>query len=163
MISIHALRTEGDPSGPAVCCRFRLFLSTPSVRRATDFFQGCVTVGLFLSTPSVQRATKVAVKAAHGKEISIHTLRTEGDATQVEIVPGVADFYPHPPYGGRPPASWESFHQRHFYPRPLVCRKRPPAIYFYPRPPYGGRHWHRAHSRAVVGVFLSTPSVRRAT
>ena len=58
----------------------RIFLSTPSARRAThDLFHSPGFVYEFLSTPSARRAT-----AVHGPEnlvdaISIHALREEGD------------------------------------------------------------------------------------
>ena len=57
-ISIHALREEGDPEPDSCDCEFVVFLSTPSARRATElhsFRQG-------------------------QSEISIHALREEGDS-----------------------------------------------------------------------------------
>ena len=36
LISIHALREEGDPEGADTMTAFDKFLSTPSARRATD-------------------------------------------------------------------------------------------------------------------------------
>ncbi len=57
VISIHALREEGDRRVLCRVLRFRLFLSTPSVRRATEAVQW--------------RKRK--------KRISIHALREEGD------------------------------------------------------------------------------------
>ena len=56
-ISIHALRTEGDPE----------------LRRRAQYLIK------FLSTPSVRRATDPTAGGAHGHIISIHALRTEGD------------------------------------------------------------------------------------
>ena len=78
-ISIHALREEGDeylngrfyyhqhfyPRPPrggrrknlALRLRRRVFLSTPSARRATAADQHRVLVRIFLSTPSARRAT----------------------------------------------------------------------------------------------------------
>ena len=80
------------------------------------------------------------------------------------------NFYPRPPRGGRLSALWAmtSWHR-----------------YFYPRPPRGGRHKDETHffidavisihalseegdpayqvANPNVGVFLSTPSARRAT
>ena len=57
MISIHALREEGD---------------LPTIRRGS--------VGdVFLSTPSARRATLEALWVILGVEISIHALREEGD------------------------------------------------------------------------------------
>ncbi len=56
-ISIHALRGEGDP---------RVY------RRAAP-------PNLFLSTPSVGRATKILPRVWRKDGISIHALRGEGD------------------------------------------------------------------------------------
>ena len=67
-----------------------------------------------------------------------------------------SDFYPRPPRGGRPAtpsarrATW-AFSMAFFH-----------AGNFYPRPPRGGRPVQRAGSWAS-GVFLATPSARRAT
>ena len=58
IISIHALREEGDATTPFVWSSQRIFLSTPSARRAT------IMQGLNL---------------IQGKNISIHALREEGD------------------------------------------------------------------------------------
>ena len=104
LISIHALREEGDESKTASVSGPWIFLSTPSARRATH-----------------QR---------HGlpwrNQISIHALREEGDVldhpkswggapflstpsarrattTTVKIHPARIDFYPRPPRGGRHP------------------------------------------------------------
>ena len=101
-ISIHALREEGDlrsrssraapryfyprpPRGgrPETCrasVSQKIFLSTPSARRATRDIKPVRTEVLkFLSTPSARRATRLAGKAHHQQAISIHALREEGD------------------------------------------------------------------------------------
>ncbi len=78
LISIHALREEGDcplngPASPA-----SRFLSTPSARATS----GAVTIAAvagFLSTPSARRATLY----------------------NLDPRPGRMDFYPRPPRGGR--------------------------------------------------------------
>ena len=57
MISIHALREEGDQKGEPITLTLSGFLSTPSARRATDYYW--------------------PVLANIG--ISIHALREEGD------------------------------------------------------------------------------------
>ena len=62
-ISIHALRVEGDFNGRAV-------------RFAFD---------VFLSTPSVWRATLVAVQSDLVKQISIHALRVECAAARFRL------------------------------------------------------------------------------
>ena len=57
LISIHALREEGDDTGP----------------------DALLNLGEFLSTPSARRATGDVVSAQHIVDISIHALREEGD------------------------------------------------------------------------------------
>ena len=106
LISIHALREEGDErrgDSPAV---EHQFLSTPSARRATglcgisipwqkNFYprpprggrrrpRGRVGRALpFLSTPSARRATAPEHRRRTERGISIHALREEGDPTTV--------------------------------------------------------------------------------
>ena len=146
LISIHALREEGDccqsfvnnntpyfyPRPPrggrqlTGLCPFHedRFLSTPSARRATGHARSAGCGGRFLSTPSARRATVQADSLRHPGAISIHALREEGDG---------------------------------------VCRPRMPSrLNFYPRPPRGGR---QSKTSSVSGpwIFLSTPSARRAT
>ena len=74
-ISIHALREEGDLQGDRGDIQTCKFLSTPSVRRATDY--RLVRLGIL--------------------NISIHALREEGDAAAFILVPAAIDFYPRPP------------------------------------------------------------------
>ena len=57
VISIHALREEGDPTNLAAFADREIFLSTPSARRAT------IVCGVW----------------PHIVSISIHALREEGD------------------------------------------------------------------------------------
>ena len=79
-ISIHALRGEGDPKRLSFDKTLSLFLSTPSVGRATFRIRALVEFGdVFLSTPSVGRATTGRAQARPDREISIHALRGEGD------------------------------------------------------------------------------------
>ena len=59
MISIHALREEGDD------------LALASI----------LTAGEFLSTPSARRATSVTLGLTYIYIISIHALREEGDSS----------------------------------------------------------------------------------
>ena len=63
VISIHALREEGDGFCWNPCWRGLLFLSTPSARRATQNLADQHDADLFLSTPSARRATPAAVKS----------------------------------------------------------------------------------------------------
>ena len=79
VISIHALRGEGD--------RLRRGL----IMRAEEF----------QSTPSVGRATKVFRLRRHDSDISIHALRGEGDAAHKTQHHTFFYFNPRPPWGGR--------------------------------------------------------------
>ena len=79
VISIHALREEGDAS-PVLQMMFTwTFLSTPSARRATDLVRDRMRV----------------------LTISIHALREEGDTSRRMPPPRPWYFYPRPPRGGR--------------------------------------------------------------
>ncbi len=152
-ISIHALREEGDiftisylfafrhfyprpprggrRAGHVQVIKAKVFLSTPSARRATSLntvsrLISMISIhalreegdqktriasgprGRFLSTPSARRATaKVKPGVQHGV-ISIHALREEGDRLKPDYFSTTFDFYPRPPRGGRPPA-WQCF------------------------------------------------------
>ena len=106
-ISIHALREEGDGNGSRAHGPCRVFLSTPSARRATGrdlsgrhqlgyFYprpprggrpcplrmQGLTIT--FLSTPSARRATATQRCSFASSMISIHALREEGDSKNRE-------------------------------------------------------------------------------
>ena len=79
-ISIHALREEGDVAFAIPMSTPAIFLSTPSVRRATRM---CAVrfnpEAVFLSTPSARRATSYNLRKSGRYLISIHALREEGD------------------------------------------------------------------------------------
>ena len=79
-ISIHALREEGDHGFGSLTHLCWKFLSTPSARRATMILPMTESrLWLFLSTPSARRATRAEKAAEAAREISIHALREEGD------------------------------------------------------------------------------------
>ena len=147
MISIHALREEGDTSQIAFRTVPYRFLSTPSARRATCS-HGCrYCFAQFLSTPSARRATGAHVDKGKGLHISIHALREEGDTTFSTAPDSFMNFYPRPPRGGR-----------------LDVRVR------FLRLPVISIHALREEGDALSSVmgtpmneFLSTPSARRAT
>ena len=80
IISIHALREEGDRVGRLYFAAVGIFLSTPSARRATSGLFTLMFGAGFLSTPSARRAT--------------YRPWTGGSCR--------CDFYPRPPRGGRP-------------------------------------------------------------
>ena len=84
LISIHALREEGDRDYLTSNRILPLFLSTPSARRATAA-AGRMSARRwkFLSTPSARRATPQGRTCNLPCRISIHALREEGDQREV--------------------------------------------------------------------------------
>ena len=171
-------------------------------------------VKLFLSTPSARRATSRSRAGCNGFCISIHALREEGDLKASGSGLRLWDFYPRPPRGGRLVFAPLGNGLWNFYPRPPRGGRPaddPPgqrgrcisihalreegdflhwsvwsrALYFYPRPPRGGRLGSPTYSasQSFISIhalreegdpshplsqsrpceFLSTPSARRAT
>ena len=170
LISIHALREEGDKIIVQHFVENLLFLSTPSARRATNlplyaflsrfnFYPRpprggrpshvCVTLWqkIFLSTPSARRATSSYLSCFPLISISIHALREEGDSYQQ----GLERF-------------WTRFLSTPSARRATRSAGRDRSGYhnFYPRPPRGGRPLTNGYSQPFL-QFLSTPSARRAT
>ena len=124
------------------------FLSTPSARRATtSSSQKYCPDCQFLSTPSARRATYHEWYGRIKDAISIHALREEGDREHFGVVSPDAHFYPRPPRGGRPGPNGS-------------------------KPPAGQISIHALREEGDLelalllidgGLFLSTPSARRAT
>ena len=81
LISIHALREEGDLGLRYEGDNAKVFLSTPSARRATEFAAATEAAIPFLSTPSARRATLFSNRPVKAYSISIHALREEGDSS----------------------------------------------------------------------------------
>ena len=148
VISIHALREEGDHDAPLLL-QYGVGISIHALREEGDVF----------------------TSELHGLcgDISIHALREEGDKSQDHGCQHFGDFYPRPPRGGRLSLSMNETSGRSFLSTPSARRATTSATAtsakqrnFYPRPPRGGR---RPTPRALPGKveFLSTPSARRAT
>ena len=126
VISIHALREEGDRR-PILCpAASPRFLSTPSARRAT------------WPTLDMEQSTGL---------ISIHALREEGDLGIGSSKSPVLVFLSTP--SARRATCFKS------------CFSNA-LSYFYPRPPRGGRRCTKG-TEDRKPKFLSTPSARRAT
>ena len=83
IISIHALREEGDDLPGVLPDEDKKFLSTPSARRATDVLE-LRTSELKNFYPRPPRGGRRCgqEKQAVGGVISIHALREEGDPTE---------------------------------------------------------------------------------
>ena len=80
VISIHALRVEGDFAIPYIL-RHGVFISIHALRVEGDIMPkyNMLYEQEFLSTPSGWRATNDVEKALQAGYISIHALRVEGD------------------------------------------------------------------------------------
>ena len=131
LISIHALREEGDYVAGYVTKKLYAFLSTPSARRATDHFaKKPVKTEISIHALREEGDHYPAAHQAAGT-ISIHALREEGDRFMV----GLSAF-------------WQiSIHAlREEGDRGILPLGRL-GTYFYPRPPRGGR-------QPVVAVIL---------
>ena len=148
VISIHALREEGDLSADTLWQQRGNFYPRPPRGGRQNAIKIMMEILEFLSTPSARRATRGAPLQLHGHlGISIHALREEGDP-----------FFPK-----------ETADQLEFLSTPSARRATCTvgvALYtcedFYPRPPRGGRP-KLALVVAASLLFLSTPSARRAT
>ena len=148
---------------------WRIFLSTPSARRATDEdvhsqLKLCISIhalreegdlavadlsvcpNRFLSTPSARRATGTSRQHDRAATISIHALREEGDA-KAELARLRIRI---------------SIHALREEGDISAIEKSSFLLNFYPRPPRGGRRCP-ASSNCRPTLFLSTPSARRAT
>ena len=145
-ISIHALREEGDSERRCQAGNHQISIHALREEGDAKTVTHFPRIFGFLSTPSARRATRTPSNRATPRTISIHALREEGDALGFFLEFDWRYFYPRPPRGGR--------------------RLRPgwfrPVRYFYPRPPRGGRHRGDC-VQLEAGIFLSTPSARRAT
>ena len=124
---------------------------------------------LFLSTPSARRATEQARKFIQQTFISIHALREEGDHIPAAGRHPGENFYPRPPRGGRrldtPLRFGQSFISIHALREEGDASSSSSSMTmtnFYPRPPRGGRRIEAGWS-VLDHPFLSTPSARRAT
>ena len=139
LISIHALREEGDP---------------PTPRRQR-------TKSRFLSTPSARRATNKAAETLDFCMISIHALREEGDPS-CSIWSRLRPIFLSTPSARR--ATWARYHHRppapYFYPRPprggrhLAVRVMEIVEDFYPRPPRGGRRKSQAVTETKLEISI---------
>ena len=142
--------------------RFKLFLSTPSARRATSASAGRKCPGsdfyprpprggrhssgvpgakqfLFLSTPSARRATSSVAAGIPENKISIHALREEGDGAIFDDGLPTCKFL-------STPSARRATSSGHW------SRRVP--WHFYPRPPRGGRQRVRASGWGYRGISI---------
>ena len=207
-ISIHALRAEGDPHRRAARWTRTDFYPRPPCGGRPPTTSRSMSATIFLSTPSVRRATNGSARSRWNRAISIHALRAEGDRRPATALTGPLYFYPRPPCGGRHDRRWHAASRANFYPRPPCggrhfvahidpqaskflstpsvrratswltaqpenaanfyprppCGGRPrksrrptPGRYFYPRPPCGGRPFEPKEAPKKTGDFYPRP------
>ena len=85
LISIHALREEGDPAGGSAVYELPKFLSTPSARRATEGVgQKCAAALISIHALREEGDAAADVQQEMDIVISIHALREEGDRGAVQ-------------------------------------------------------------------------------
>ena len=146
MISIHALREEGDLTKLVFHLLHFLFLSTPSARRATRQLAGNNQAGLISIHALREEGDLRAVPLRLHGQISIHALREEGDCA-------------HCTRSAAASISIHALREEGDCLRRGICLPRPISI-----------HALREEGDADKGLismyrekFLSTPSARRAT
>ena len=147
-ISIHSLRMEGDKLAYCQKSDYNPFQSTPSAWRETS----CTLLyppppEEFQSTPSAWRETTQSQQQKLNREISIHSLRMEGDGVDTFPLPDGAKFQ-------STPSAWRE--------TAIPIRDAPDAMHFNPLPPHGGRR-HTYQRRTRRNAFQSTPSAWRET
>ena len=147
MISIHALREEGDRFGAVLLNQqFDFYPRPPRGGRRSCLRTLWQSWKNFYPRPPRGGRLRNSWKRYSCSIISIHALREEGDILLfIKTFPD-DNFYPRPPRGGRR----------------VMAFSRGAMQYFYPRPPRGGRQFSFDFI-STLSVFLSTPSARRAT
>ena len=147
LISIHALRVEGDIGAIIMDMPALQFLSTPSGWRATlrqhQFHSACTH---FYPRPPGGGRPPIENSLGTIYVISIHALRVEGDDLSIYLWYNLDNFYPRPPGGGRHAGIDYgvreypiSIHALRVEGNTRLYNRNAPLRYFYPRPPGGGR------------------------
>ena len=148
-ISIHSLRMEGDEREKLPQNQHAYFNPLPPHGGRLEEKKQFALGKAFQSTPSAWRETETAHVHQFCYDISIHSLRMEGDNIPVidQIIP--THFNPLPPHGGRPPNAATEKPVANFNPLPPHGGRRAffsrtaVRLYFNPLPPHGGRRNRR--------------------
>ena len=147
LISIHALRVEGDESGLRCAGGFPYFYPRPPGGGRRRVEADDIAVDNFYPRPPGGGRLVGGLTLDPRDQISIHALRVEGDhRRRARPVRGAISIHALRVEGDAKIAA--------------ICALV--ARYFYPRPPGGGRHVPVSAPFASM-LFLSTPSGWRAT
>ena len=123
LISIHALREEGDEFIDFILEALSNFYPRPPRGGRPTSSSSRLACSGFLSTPSARRATCKLRNLRDFEAISIHALREEGDMQLALLTPPLT-------------ISIHALREE----GDTATRSRPATTrYFYPRPPRGGR------------------------
>ena len=146
LISIHALLAESDSKSDKATAFPLSFLSTLSLRRATNEIPYQGQIDQFLSTLSLRRATRADSLAHAPPKISIHALLAESDRRHRSDNGSPVHFYPRSPCGERRGVLSSCFAKIIFLStlslrRATIALLTPPTRKpdFYPRSPCGER------------------------
>ena len=167
-ISIHALREEGDPPSSKSGRPSANFYPRPPRGGRLFCAARAASSRVFLSTPSARRATRAGEPFLLLPEISIHALREEGDLSAMFLIVRSDYFYPRPPRGGRQKARTTAISIPQFLSTPSARRATWPVSLICPvmlflSTPSARRATSRPFPSFGLCPFLSTPSARRAT
>ncbi len=171
LISIHALRGEGDVDGGSKMLLETLFLSTPSAGRATPGSRWLYRRRCYFYPRPPRGGRRLAnLHGLHHIGISIHALRGEGDLSLFGVCAADNDFYPRPPRGGRrgiiigcPEGQEISIHALRGEGDGRIGGKTETGKKFLSTPSAGRATVPSGFLDAVNAEFLSTPSAGRAT
>ncbi len=169
IISIHSLRMEGDLIDSTSQTKIRRFQSTPSAWRETTPVNQFIRYQTFQSTPSAWRETTSESSESESPNISIHSLRMEGDlfgslrSTAAPVFQSTPSAWRETVYNTQ--ASLEDAFQS----TPSAWRETRgspgipvPHWNFNPLPPHGGR-LNSIRGQLISTIFQSTPSAWRET
>ena len=168
-ISIHALREEGDQRQPCIVAKLLYFYPRPprGGRPSGGFAMGYVTK--FLSTPSARRATRSRGSLQRFRIfLSTPSARRATSQAYFSFRRCIISIHALREEGdvtdlGQIKLPYRiSIHALREEGDPLPCCRGFMLPDFYPRPPRGGRR-ARWNPLVLIPVFLSTPSARRAT
>ena len=170
MISIHALREEGDSSASSSSTSVLIFLSTPSARRATNAScRRSADKSNFYPRPPRGGRPSGNFTPAELLTISIHALREEGDKQTFPLTTTTVQFLSTPSARRATGARREVWRQYIFLSTPSARRatsaasttRRALQISIHALREEGDRSGIASASGRFR--FLSTPSARRAT
>ena len=163
-ISIHALREEGDQRQPCIVAKLLYFYPRPprGGRPSGGFAMGYVTK--FLSTPSARRATPDSAGDHPDQRFLSTPSARRATISSAMCRRAKTNFYPRPPRGGRRAhqahetrTPWISIHALREEGDDMGPRDRRSPGNFYPRPPRGGRLRSAPRAAATVHFYPRPP------